>query len=381
MSKKSLSVPKNMQATYDAIVASTDSVCRQHLNEEYAELARLATAALCRKRPSPLLSGKPATWACGVVHALGFVNSLFDRGNEPHLSVEELCGAFGVGKSTGPAKSKQVRDALGFSQRDPDWTLPSMLEQNPRAWLILVDGFIIDARSAPREIQEVAYRKGLIPYIPEEEKPAEAPPVKSPQQSSSRQQSLAQPQSVYQLKVTLKDVKPPIWRRIQVAADTPLDELHAILQAVMGWTDSHLHQFITGRRPDLTFYTSADVIEEDMGSMEQENECEYTLEHIAPEEKNKFVYEYDFGDCWEHEILVEKILPSDAKTHYPYCLTGKRACPPEDVGGVGGYMDFLEALKDPDDPDHEDMLEWVGDDFDSESFDAAEVNHILKKMR
>lgn len=106
MAKKSLSVPKKMQATYEAIVAVSDEICAKHLNEEYAELARYATAALCRKRPSPLTSGKPKTWACGVVYALGFVNFLSDKSHEPYMTVADLCALFGVATSTGGNKSK-----------------------------------------------------------------------------------------------------------------------------------------------------------------------------------------------------------------------------------------------------------------------------------
>lgn len=164
--KKSEKVPREMRAKFDAVVALTDQVCREHLNEEYAQLARQATAALCRKRPSPLLSGRVNSWACGIVYALGFVNFLFDKSQDPHMSAAELCAAFGVAKGTGSARSKAVRDALGMMQMDPNWYLPSKIDDNIMAWMITVNGFIVDARSMPLEIQEIAYEKGLIPYVP-----------------------------------------------------------------------------------------------------------------------------------------------------------------------------------------------------------------------
>ena len=167
---KSEKVPKKMQPTFDAIVALTDQFCKERLDEEYAQLARQATAALCRKHPSPLLSGRINSWACGIVYALGFVNFLFDKTQDPHVSAAELCEWFGVSKSTGSTKSKAVRDALGMMQMDPNWYRPSEMDDNPMAWLIMVDGFIVDARSLPREIQEIAYEKGLIPYIPADKK-------------------------------------------------------------------------------------------------------------------------------------------------------------------------------------------------------------------
>jgi hypothetical protein len=164
---KSEKVPKPMQAKFEAMTPLTDAFCEKYLNDEYAQLARQATAALCRKRPSPLATGRDTTWACGIVYALGFVNFLFDKSQDPHLNATELCQGFGVSKSTGSAKSKTVRDLLGMSQLDPNWCLPSKIDDNPLAWMISLNDFIVDARSLPREIQEVAYQKGLIPYIPD----------------------------------------------------------------------------------------------------------------------------------------------------------------------------------------------------------------------
>jgi hypothetical protein len=167
---KSEKVPKQMKAKFDAIVMLAETFCNEHLNEEYAQLARQAVAALCRKRPSPLMQGRVNTWACGIIYALGYVNFLFDKSQEPHMSATDLCDGFGVSKNTGSAKSKAVRDALGMVQLDPNWYLPSKIDDNPMVWMIMVDGFILDARTMPREIQEVAYRKGLIPYIPKDKK-------------------------------------------------------------------------------------------------------------------------------------------------------------------------------------------------------------------
>lgn len=165
---KSETVPDTMRARFEEITRLTDTFCQEHLNDEYAQLCRYLTAALCRKRPSPLASGKANTWACGIVHALGMVNFLFDPAQTPHLKATDVYQLFGVGQSTGQGKSKQIRDLMHMSQMDPDWCLPSMMEQNPMAWLISVNGYIIDVRSAPRAIQEEAFAKGLIPYLPGE---------------------------------------------------------------------------------------------------------------------------------------------------------------------------------------------------------------------
>jgi Domain of unknown function (DUF6398) len=168
MSKRSTSqqVPKDMQARFDEITRLTDAFSQSYLNDEYATICRELTATLCRKRPSPLSQGKATTWACGIIHAIGTVNFLFDASQTPHLPASQIASDFGLSTSTMQAKSKQIRDLLDMYQMDPDWTLPSKVDDNLLVWMIQVNGFVIDARRAPREIQEEAFRKGLIPYIP-----------------------------------------------------------------------------------------------------------------------------------------------------------------------------------------------------------------------
>ena len=161
-------VPKQMQSKFEEITSITDAFCQQHLNNEYAELSRKLAASLCRKRPSPLVKGQAKSWACGVVHALGMVNFLYDPAQNPHMKASEVYEHFGVGKSTGQAKSKQIRDLMDMYQMDPNWCLPSKVEDNLLVWMVEVNGFIMDIRQAPREVQEEALRKGIIPYLPEE---------------------------------------------------------------------------------------------------------------------------------------------------------------------------------------------------------------------
>jgi hypothetical protein len=163
---KSENVPATMQPRYDEIVTLIDAVCARHLNAEYAQVCRQMTATLARKRPSPLVNGKANSWAAAIVHTVGSVNFLFDKSQTPFMRADDLAAAFGVSKSTAGNKSAQIKDMLRIGMADPDWTLPSLMDKNPVAWLISVNGLIIDARFAPRVIQEEAYRKGLIPYIP-----------------------------------------------------------------------------------------------------------------------------------------------------------------------------------------------------------------------
>ena len=177
---------------------------------------------------------------------------------------------------------------------------------------------------------------------------------------------------VYQIKVTLKGSKPPIWRRIQVPSDTTLARLHRILQRAMGWEDYHLYQFVVAGME----YSDPRVLEE----MEGEDAQRVVLATLVCGEKCKFLYRYDFGDSWDHELLVEKILPRDEGKRYPLCLAGKRTCPPEDCGGIWGYASFLVAIRDPKHPEHEAMLEWVGGEFDPDIFDLDEVNRELQRL-
>jgi len=181
------------------------------------------------------------------------------------------------------------------------------------------------------------------------------------------------PQSIYQLKVTLNDSKPAIWRRVFVPDTITLHQLHTILQIVMGWTNSHLHQFII----DDELYGEPE--EEDGYSEDLKNEKRYHLNQFVRRKGFKFIYEYDFGDSWEHTIHVEAILAVEKGKQYPVCLEGKRTCPPEDIGGVTGYDDLLKIFTNPKHPEHNDMLEEFGEDFDPEFFDIEDVNLGLRK--
>lgn len=176
---------------------------------------------------------------------------------------------------------------------------------------------------------------------------------------------------VYQFKLTLDGIRPPVWRRIQVRASDTLQILHHIIQMVMGWTDTHLHEF----EIDGLSYGNPDIDESNF-----EDESDYFLDEVLEKEGQKIHYLYDFGDSWEHTLVLEKILDPEEGQDYPRCLAGKRACPPEDVGGVWGYQRMLEAISDPGDPEHEEYLEWLGEEFDPEYFDLEEVNKILRIM-
>jgi hypothetical protein len=179
---------------------------------------------------------------------------------------------------------------------------------------------------------------------------------------------------VYQIKVSLRGAKPPIWRRLELPADTNLARLHDIIQVAFGWEDCHLHVFET---PYGTFGVAD-------RELEHRAERPVTLEQVAPGAGDKLEYTYDFGDNWTHEIVVEKILDRQPVA-YPRCTGGRRAAPPEDCGGVWGYDELVEVLGDPRNPEHSDRLEWLGldsaDDFQPDRFDAIEITRALNERR
>jgi hypothetical protein len=174
-----------------------------------------------------------------------------------------------------------------------------------------------------------------------------------------------------QLKVTLLGVRPPIWRRIVVPGDAMLAKLHTILQVTMGWEDYHLHCFRIGEAR----YGLADPEDFDLGEIDEATVTVAEAFSASP----KGAYDYDFGDSWEHELVVEKTT-SPEPLKFAVCLDGKRSCPPEDCGGTWGYGELLEALGDPSHEEHDDYVEWAGEDFDPESFDLAGVNASLQRL-
>jgi hypothetical protein len=177
---------------------------------------------------------------------------------------------------------------------------------------------------------------------------------------------------LYQLKITLKWSKPAIWRRLLVPANLRLDRLHEVIQVAMPWDDSHLHQFVVGKE----YFGVPDPDGPDV-----QKESQHTLAELAPAVKSKFVYEYDFGDSWTHEIVVEKILPPDPGFTQALCLAGKNACPPDDCGGISGYYEMVAGLADPEHEEHESYKEWLGDEWDATAFDCAAINAGLKRLK
>ena len=186
---------------------------------------------------------------------------------------------------------------------------------------------------------------------------------------------MSRPVEIYQIKVTLRESLPAIWRRVQVRSDITLAKLHRILQRVMGWEDTHLHQFVI---QDERYGAPH---KNDEGPRKMRDERKHKLGDMVPAEGSEFRYEYDFGDDWQHVLLIEKILSPQENVRYPLCLAGARACPPEDVGGISGYENFLQAIRDSKQPEHDELLAWVGGAFDPEEFDVDQINQKLRSIR
>ncbi|MBA3480228.1 MAG: plasmid pRiA4b ORF-3 family protein [Pirellulales bacterium] len=357
-------VPEEHQALYEEIVSLIDRFCEERLNEEYRKLCRKAAAALCQDR-SPAVRGKRAGWASGVVYAIGWVNFLNDPSQEPHVRSEEIAKWFGVSMATMQSKSKVIREGLNLSPFDPNFTLSSRMAGNPLASMLNIGGFLEalqgtlgGAAGSTHEPLRIAADGGGAPqggWV------------------RTRQASAATPSAdVFQIKITLKDVKPAVWRRVQTP-DCTLEELHDVIQTAMGWHNCHMHEFQVGE----TRFVTAAMDEFEEAPEGSRREADVLLSELFAAGAKKFNYMYDFGDGWEHAIAIEKTLARSSKNDAPMCLAGARACPPEDIGGPWGYPDFLEAMADATHERHEELSEWYGAKFDPAAFDVAEVNRLL----
>jgi len=181
--------------------------------------------------------------------------------------------------------------------------------------------------------------------------------------------------TVVQLKITIAEIDPPIWRRLLVARTTTLGELHHMIQAAFGWFDCHLHQFeIGGLRFGDAYLLNAEAFEDEALALPEDDVRLLDFAHAAP----PFVYLYDFGDDWRHRVEIETLLARDPGRKYPACIDGARSRPPEDVGGVHGYADFLDVLGDPTDPRHTALKRWAGRKFHPEAFDLTRTDRAVR---
>lgn len=194
-----------------------------------------------------------------------------------------------------------------------------------------------------------------------------------------KQTNVTHLRQTYQIKVLLEGIKPPVWRRLQVDSRITLENLHDAIQTSMGWLDMHMHQFIDRDNNVYSWFEEEGFLP-DMGGTNIIDDKVVLLSEILKEEKDWLKYQYDFGDGWEHKVILEKIMPSQKNQFPVVCLKGRRSCPPEDCGGPPGYQDLLQQLASPDDEEEQaELLEWLGDEFDAEHFDLHETNLLLQE--
>jgi hypothetical protein len=358
-SPKSADVPQAMAEKFNSIVALTDEFAQQHLNAEYAQLIRQATATLARKRPSPLSQGQAKTWAAGITHAIGMVNFLFDRAQDPHISANDLYEWFGIAASTGQGKSKLVRDTLKMQQFDPNWCLPSRIDTNPLIWMLSVNGFLMDIRQAPLGAQVEAFRKGLIPYIPGQKENSAAiaalmqgDPVQdstprriaktktaSPQTSPTDPAAL---QALYVLEVVLlsgpvtdKFLKkhPQVTRTIEIQGDQTLADLHQMIFAAFDREEEHLYEFqLKGQGPNdpnADRYGLAMDSQDGLDIPTAGNVAQTPIGTLGLAVEELFGYWFDFGDDWWHQVMVMAITAPQPKVKYPRITQRIGASPPQ----------------------------------------------------
>ncbi len=287
------------------------------------------------------------------------------RSHAASLKLSHSERALLVGMPGLDGRLKERLDILSTATR----TIPFALDELARISLAVSEALLdVEGRDAGRILTVAGKVTDLLNQAVGELEGTEKPRRAVPKVEKATPKSKAAGK-VYQLKITLKDIKPPVWRRVLVP-DCSLAKLHEVIQVAMGWENYHLYDFEVGGER----YTDP----RGMDDLDMEDASRARLGRVAAREKAKLRYTYDFGDNWQHEVLVEKMLPSEEGKKYPVCIAGKRACPPEDVGGPWGYMEFAEAIRDPKHEQYEELMEWRGE-FDPEAFSVEEVNEELRR--
>lgn len=356
-------VPKALHKKFQQIVELTQAYCLKELDEEYAVLCRRSAARLARKRNSPLKKGYAKSLAAGIVADLADLNEILDDG-PGSFSEQEIADGFGVARSTLISKAREIAKTYTNDQSVAAMLHSKTLQaQMNSAYSVLgepspdADGFALVSMIANMLQEAEPVLQGNLPQRPPtmKKEPVKLPASKTP---------------VLQLKVTLNDCHPPIWRRFLVHYSTPLSDLHYTIQDVMGWFDGHFHIFECEPRrfTDLSFELGYDGLED---------EASMPVGALLKKKGDSLQYLYDFGDDWRHTIVLEKRLK--VKDGLPLCIEGERACPLEDCGGIYGHdriLDFFNTPKKKRDPD---LADWIPDDYDPSFFDIEEVNDLLSE--
>ena len=343
--------------TLDAILEKIDSLLDSHADEELPQTVKIEDA-----RNAKVISDQAvqiAAWAAKALVAaeqLGIKTKPLEHFWLAPAQRDVLLLVPGV---TQAIKNKLAKEKASFTVTDVASMTMALAED-------LLDG---DAR---KQVAVLFVAKHLMDHLQERI----IGTTKATDKKKPKAKSKVANDILFQFKITLLGIKPAIWRRIQVQ-DCTLDKLHEHIQTAMGWTNSHLHQFeINDKR-----YGNPELLDEGFDDFECVDSTKTLVSELLPKTGKRFAfkYEYDFGDGWEHEVLFEGCPPLEMSKKYPLCIEGERACPPEDVGGVGGYEDFLAAIADPKHEEHKSFLRWCGGKFSPDDFDPSKAASEMKR--
>ncbi len=349
-------VTPQLHTRFREIVALTDKFCEAHLDAEYRDICRELTVEVCQAGV-PVESGKAAGWAAGVISTVGFVNFFSDSAQPFHMSPGDMAKRAGVSVATLQSKSKAIRDALDIGRMDLRFSTSKINADNPFIWILVVNGLPMDIRSAPREAQEVAFKQGLIPYIPADGPPATsirgrrpAEPEPAPRRAGKKKgkaKTPAGPVKVYALNVSLLEgpitkafakKNRQVIRTIEIRGDQTLEELHEAIFDAFDRDDPHMYEFQFGTRPmdpDGTRYVLPMAVDEDdgFGPKVAGTVTEATIEELGLKVDQHFGYWFDFGDDWWHQIDVVAISDGPPKGKYPRVTKRVGESPPQYIDG------------------------------------------------
>lgn len=345
-------VPAELRPRFREIAALTDAFCAAHLDDEFRDLCR-GLAAVCCTEGVPVTSGKAAGWAAGVAAAVGYVNFLGDPDQPHHMTTDDIAKHVGVSPATLHNKSKAIRDALDIDRWDARFATRKMIDRNPMTWMLeLKNGMIVDVRDAPREVQEEAFRRGMIPYVPADGAPpaggapepatADPPPRKKAAGKKPRTaKAAAGPGGVYTLDVVLlsgpitkKFAKKnkSVVRTIEIRGDQTLADLHEAIFAAFDRDDEHMYEFQFGAGPmdpKGPRYVLPMAAGEDFGPPIAGTVDETTIDALGLAEGRAFGYWFDFGDDWHHQIDVVKVGAGPPSGKYPRVVARVGDSPPQ----------------------------------------------------
>lgn len=352
-------VPKSLRDQFSEIVALIDRYCAAHLNAEYRDLCRACAADACAAGVS-FGSGKAAGWVAGVVSAVAYANFLGSDPSRPfHTTPGEMAKRAGVSPATMQTKSKAIRDALGIDRLDPRYCTQQLNDDNPFIWLLLVNGLVVDIRQAPRNVQEAAFRQGLIPYVPADGPPSipisqVAPTRARPARrrarfATSKARDRAGPPRIYTLDVILTSGpitqefakrNRSVARTIEIHGEQTLDDLHEAIYDAFDRDDPHMYEFQFGKGPmDRTGprYVMPEALEygDDIGPAVAGITTETPLGNLGLKVGRHFGYWFDFGDDWRHQINVTAIADGPGTGEYPRVTKRVGESPPQ-------YIDWEE---------------------------------------